>query len=193
MRVLIGGILGAAASAAAWLGLESVLEKEFGWAAILVGLVTGMAVHAAAGKPTGVGYLRGALAAVLALAGIVGGQMVKAEIMKASNAAQKVAEVPEVKPAEGQADEDEAADTEGEVAEPMEPMADMTGLGDRDPTRFGKQNLKKSLSQWDMVYLCGAALVAYMIGKGSDGPKAVSEEQASETPQDEGSEGEESA
>ena len=92
MKTLVCGIIGAAVAVAAWLALEIVTVKEFGWMAVLVGLVTGVVMHMAAGAHAGESYGRGALAALLALAACVGGPRLKVEYMQ-SLTAEEVGEV----------------------------------------------------------------------------------------------------
>ncbi len=180
MRVLICGIVGAAAAAAVWLGLEHWLQKDIGWLALAVGLVTGWSVHKAAGSAVGGGYVRGAFAALLTLAAIVGGRQLYAKVMEAVN--ETAAPVAVVSVAEDQADDDsaDAATSEGTDLEV-----------EREPIdRFGprgaagqKMSLKKRFSQMEVVWMCAAALVAYIFGKGRD-PILATAEQTAEQPQD---------
>ncbi len=180
MRVLICGIVGAAAAAAVWLGLELWLQKDIGWLALAVGLVTGLSVHKAAGGATGGGYVRGGLAALLALAAIVGGYKLKAKVMEAVNDAAAAVAVASV--AEDLADDDSddtvtsgAADSRVEL-----PPIEQIGIGEAGGH---KVSLKKRCSQMDMVWMCAAALVAYIFGKGRD-PILATAEQTGEQPQD---------
>jgi len=190
MGVFISGLLGAIASAGAWFGLEHFMEKEFGWLACAVGLVTGLAVHAAAAKPGGAGYARGAMAALLTLAAIVGGPRVKAEVMMVANKevpVKSAAQDPVVLPAdedakEGDAPQDAVADV---------PAIETAGKRPGEAPRFegaglagqGKQTLKKSLSEWDVIWISGAALVAYIVGKGRDQmPGAPDDQEVPEVP-----------
>jgi len=165
MRVLICGVIGAAAAAAAWLGLEHVLQKDVGWLAVLVGLVTGLSVHKGAGAATGGGYARGGLAALLALAAIVGGRQVYAKVMEAVN--DTAAPVAVVSTTEETVDDDSGeVSSEGAVIVEEEYQPD-------EPSRMGdggaqKLPLKKRMSEMEMVWMCAAALVAYIVGKGPD-------------------------
>ena len=165
MRVFISGVIGAVASAAAWLGLEYFVEKEYSWLAVAVGLVTGFAVHAAAGKSSGAGYLRGALAAVLALAAIVAAPRAKAEIMKLSNtdAAKQVLAQPL-----DQTDETEREGSDDADQPKAEPLAKLAVNQDAGPAGASKPNFKKSFSDTNMLWICVSALAAYVVGKGRD-------------------------
>ena len=91
MRVLIGGIVGAAAAAAVWMAIEHNTKQEFGWMAVAVGVVTGLAVHWAAGAGSRGSYGRGGLAAVLALLACVYCPQVYAKVMQQANVGQPVA------------------------------------------------------------------------------------------------------
>jgi type IV secretory pathway VirB10-like protein len=73
MRVVLGGIVAAAATTAAWLGLETVLHANLAWMACAVGLVTGLCVHRLAGPHAGASVARGTLAAVLTAAAMTAG------------------------------------------------------------------------------------------------------------------------
>ena len=183
MRILIAGIIGAVVSAAVWLGAEYTLQKDVGWLSILVGLGTGYAVHRAAGKDAGVGYGRGALSVILALAAIVLGRMAYAEVMQASSKAAEAAkiDVAAIKEAAEDVETDEAVEVE---APPV-----LSEAPPRRPGNAGPQKLtiKKGVSNIDFLWMALAALSAYVVGKGSD-PIPAGEEPA--PPQDEqGSEG----
>ena len=174
MRVLICGVIGAVVAAAAWLGLEHVTQKDMGWLALVVGLVTGMAVHKAAGPAPGGGYARGGLAALLALAAIVGGRQVYAKVMEAVNDTA----VP-VTVAAG--DEEGTDDASGD-----ELAGDATAAAEKERSEMDSRiggatagaNLpvKKRFSEWETVWMCGAALLAYLVGKGPDVPPVTEEE-----------------
>ncbi len=183
MRVLICGVIGAVAAAAVWLGLEHYLQKDMGWLALAVGLVTGLSVHKGAGNATGGGYARGGFAALLALAAIVGGRQVYAKVMEAVNDSASAITVEEVVEDQTAGDSEEASTgeaTESAVEERIE-----------EPTRGGgvggtKMPMKKRFSEMEMVWMCAAALVAYIVGKGPDPVPVEDEEKAGEAPQEAG-------
>jgi hypothetical protein len=85
MRVLIGGVVGAVAASAGWMAIEHTTSQEFGWMAVGVGLITGLAVHKLAGSGSRGSYARGALAAVLTLIACVGCRLVYAKVMAKTN------------------------------------------------------------------------------------------------------------
>ena len=173
MRVLICGVIGAVVSAAAWLGLEHQLQKDFGWLALLVGLVTGWCVHKAAGAAAGGGYARGGLAALLALAAIVGGRQAYAKVMQATN--KSAAPVAVVSQPADEADQSE--DSTAETATDSSPEVEAEEPAFMGPSGVAqKLPMKKRFSEWEMVWMCGAALLAYLVGKGPD-VVAVTEEE----------------
>lgn len=178
MRVLICGVIGAVVAAAAWLGLEHYLQRDVGWLAVAVGLVTGLSVHKGAGSALGGGYARGGLAALLALAAIVGGRQVYAKVMEAVNESAKAvvtAPVEGTKTADDSGDEDTSSSgvTDPEVEDLREGPSRMGGVAGQ------KMPMKKRFSEMEMVWMVGAALLAYITGKGPD-PVPVSEEKADE-------------
>lgn len=175
MRGLLGGLIGAAASAAAWLAAEHFQQANYGWMVSLVGLVTGLCVYKASSVSSS-GFARGALAIILTLAAILGGRQVYAKIMQSTSTGAEPAPMIE-------SIEAEAEDAEGEASEPVNietvlPVADeeLAGFGKADYT---KPALKNNLQNSDMLWLCVAALAAYLTGKGGD-KAGVSEEEGAE-------------
>lgn len=171
MRVLICGVIGAVVAATAWLGLEFFLQKDIGWLAIAVGLVTGLSVHKGAGSVTGGGYARGAFAALLALAAIVGGRQAYAKVMEAVN--NSAAPIAVVTGTVEEADDDtssKVATSEETVPEVEVETISLISLAE-------KVSMRKQFSLMEMIWMCSAALIAYVTGKGPD-VVAVEEEQA---------------
>lgn len=186
MRVLLGGLIGASASAAAWFFLEYVTGNEMGWLAILVGIITGLCINAAAGAGSAESYARGALAVALTMLAMVGGRFVYAQVM------QNVSQVATLDPAARQAvavDEQAAVDVQpGEaaaaVADPeqaarAEPVRNSNVDGVRVP-----RPTADTYSDINMLWMAVAALAAYFTGKGSGktAPVAVSDEPLPEAP-----------
>lgn len=192
MKVLISGIIGAAVATAAWLALEHFTLKEFGWLACLVGFVTGLAIHSAAGAHARASFGRGALAVILTLAACVGGRLLYVKVMESVRADlnEQMAQVAEPKGgevADAENGSSETSDEGGEAAEPkpaQPPEADMPAAS----MKLQKPSMKTAISQGDMLWLCLAALIAYVVGKGSDGQPTAAEpvaapEQPSAEPQ----------
>jgi hypothetical protein len=176
MRVLLGGLVGAAASAAAWFFMEYATGQEFGWLAIAVGLITGLCVNAAAGAGAPASYGRAAFAVALTLLAMVGGRAVYAKVM------QNVSQVTTIRPAENAnlPQEVPAQDPQGEADE-QTPVGEEQAVRPRQGIAAGDgmmrfQNPKvNSMSELDMLWMGLAALVAYFTGKGSGkaGPIAM--------------------
>lgn len=182
MRVLLGGIIGAVASAAAWFFLEYTTGHEMGWLAILVGIITGLCVSAAAGAGSGESYARGALAVVLTMIAMVGGRFVYAQVM------QKVSQVTTLAPAAQTADKpgDAAAVAEGgEEVAPVEEIqrVDAAGMRGDGRVRLPKPTVN-TYEDINFVWMAVAALAAYLTGKGSgkSAPVVTTDESVPEGP-----------
>ena len=85
---LIGAVVGAAVGVAAHLGVETVLNIEAGWFALVIGALTGFGARAMAGDAIKTAnFLRAGLVAVIALAAIVGGTYAASTIVLNQNLA----------------------------------------------------------------------------------------------------------
>lgn len=177
---LCGGILGAVVGGAAWVAIELLTNSEFGWIAWIVGLLVGLGVHLAASADQRGGFLRGAVAALLALAAVIGAKVSLAQIMtyQAAKAAQPAAVHDVSQPAGSEAPSD--GDTGGETLDL--PMV--------VPEETGREGLlgstkESSIKDMDMVWLCLGAITAYIVGKGAGPNTLPSDESPSErTPKD---------
>ncbi len=180
MRVLISGVIGAVASASVWLWVEHLQQAKVGWMVCLIGLVTGVVMHKAsrvgagqpgAGQPgAGRGFARGALAVVLTLGAILGGQRAYATYLQATSSPAN----------EVSTDTLQVADTNESGSELTERNAATAVLPDfgseaRDmgPGDYSQSAIKQNLSDWDMIWMGLAALAAYVTGKGGDGATRV--------------------
>lgn len=165
MRVLVGGIIGAVASAAAWFFLEYTIGQEMGWLAILVGVITGLCISAAAGAGSGESYARGALAVILTMIAMVGGRAVYAKVM------QNVSKVSTLAPAAQRAADEAPAQVVQGAGEAAEPEADQPAQAERSRTGDAKVRMHKptvnSYKEMEVVWMAAAALAAYLTGKGS--------------------------
>jgi hypothetical protein len=172
MRVLIGGFIGAAVSAAAWFGLEYATGREFGWLAIAVGVITGICVNVAAGAGAAASYGRAALAVLLTMLALVGGRVVYAQVMRS------VSQVTTVVPGEDLAAADtpvqEAQEADGETTGDATVPAERTPFDFRGEPGLSFQKPKAtSLNELDMLWMGLAALMAYFFGKGSGKPAPI--------------------
>ncbi len=170
MRVLLGGLIGAAASAAAWFFLEYTTQHELSWLAIAVGLVTGMCVNAGAPAGAPQSYGRATLAVALTLLAIVGGRYVYAQVM------QNMSQVTTVMPANPTAPPGEVATQEAQDQVASDEAADdAETAGDQQRqatgTVSGAGRIPKptvnSYKEAEVVWMALAALAAYLTGKGS--------------------------
>ena len=165
MRVLLGGLVGAAASAAAWFFIEYATGHEFGWLAIAVGFITGMCINAAAGAGAAASYGRAALAVILTMMAMILGRTAYAKVM------QNVTHVTTIAPAAGTADDAPAARENGasadEAAEVVPVERERGSLGGPSTGLRMQRPTAGSVSELDMLWMGLAALAAYFTGKGS--------------------------
>ena len=166
MRVLVGGIIGALASAAAWFFLEYATGHEMGWLAIAVGAITGLCISAAAGAGSGESYARGALAVALTMVAMVGGRFVYAKVM------QNVSQVTTLAPAAQAADDAgegaaQVAQGEGAAAAVDERQAQALPVRTGDGRVRMPKPTASTYEDINMVWMAVAALLAYFTGKGS--------------------------
>jgi len=180
MKVLISGIVGAAVATAAWLVLEHITQLDLGWLACLVGLVTGISIHLAAGPNARESFGRGALAVLLTLAACAGGRMLYAQYMRSigNELNVKIAKTVETE----ETDDEQDAIATDEVIE-QESVVSREDLAP-ESLRMQKPTIKETVTEKDMLWLCLAALAAYITGKGRDNPpaEAIAESQGQAPP-----------
>lgn len=171
MRVLIGGLIGAAVSSAVWFGLEYAMQREFGWLAIAVGVITGLCINAAAGAGAAASYGRAALAVLLTMLALVGGRLAYAQIMRSvSQVTTVVADDKALRDAPAQ----EAQETNGEAVADVAVANDRAALDLRGEPGLNFQKPKATtMSELDMLWMGLAALMAYFFGKGSGKPAPI--------------------
>jgi len=84
---LVGAIIGAVVGIAVQVGVESGLGMESTWLAIVIGVLTGFGARTMAGEYIrSASYLRGGLAAIIALGAIMGGSYAASSMIRKSNA-----------------------------------------------------------------------------------------------------------
>jgi hypothetical protein len=174
LNCLFGGIVGGVIGAAIWVSVEYSLQSEFAWMAWPVGLLVGWSVRKCAATDMRGGFLRGALAALLALAAIMGAGWSKQKILT-TQAGQVIAPAVVVTTGESEIGEQK---TTNETTEAIEPVTvdigtPSTGLfhGSIDP------KAGNAMQNMDMLWLCLAALTAYVVGKGAGSDSVLSEEE----------------
>lgn len=80
---LIGAIVGTLVGVAAQIGLESSMDREATWFALVVGLLTGLGARLMAGGAIAkASFIRAGLAALVALAGIFGASYASSELTR---------------------------------------------------------------------------------------------------------------
>jgi hypothetical protein len=172
---LCGGILGGLIGGTAWVMIELLTHKEFGWIAWVVGVLVGLGVHVASSKELRGGFLRGAVAALLALAAIIGAKVSLAQIMthQAAKAAQPaVGHDSHSTGSEAPADAATGGDGPNSLAVPPEEI-------ERDVLRESLDSTQESsFKDWDMLWLCLGAITAYIVGKGA-GPDTLPSDEPS--------------
>jgi hypothetical protein len=168
MRVLVGGIIGAGASAAAGFFVEYAPRHEMGWVASLVGVITGMCISAAAGAGTGESYGRGALAVVLTMIAMVGGRAVYAKVMQ--NVTKVSTLAPAARPANDAAEEAPVEVAQGDraaVAPEAAPRAQISPANTGDAAVRMPRPTASTYEDMNVIWMAAAALAAYFVGKGS--------------------------
>ncbi len=170
---LFGGIVGGAIGAAAWVGIEYATKSEYGWIAWPVGLLVGLGVHKAASADIRGGFFRGAVAALLALAAVMGAGKAKEMVMRkqAEKASQPVLI------ADAMAEESETAEPSDTSPASQEILAMPDVSSNRGAMAIKPANALKDLN---MLWLCLSAVTAYMIGKGSGPSTLPTEEETAE-------------
>lgn len=176
VKQLIAALVGALIGVALMIVLERSLGQEFGWTVIPIGILTGLGARWAAQKPN---FLRGALAAVLALACFVGGKL------GASYVSQQAAAQPQaIVSTEGRVDEAEDEEPEVEVAV-VESQVDPDDLGSTAPLQNLNLDTPTDSSTLDTIWLVVGAALAYFIGRSAPaGPPTTEPVEATTEPSD---------
>jgi hypothetical protein len=177
-KTVIGAVVGAAVGVIAHVVLEAYLMKsgEAPWMAVVIGLLTGLGVRKF--DPTvvsSVSYLRGALSALIALAGIVGGMQVVAKAVQARNAS-ALTSAPK---ALAQPAAESAVEAEGEAAAEEAPV-EAAPVRESAPLSLpaaGRMKPRKDFSPIQFAMIAVGAFLAYELARGSS-KVAVSEEAA---------------
>lgn len=171
MRAVLSGVIGGSIIAGCWLAAEHFTQSSLFWVVCFVGLVTGLAVRWGGSPSTRGSLLSGALAIVITLSLIVGGRLAYAKLL------QSVID-PSAPALAGQAsgpigaDEANAEDPGNAELETEPPIAE----ANRDATmNLGtptKPSLRQGFSEWDMIWMSAAALLAYISARGGENPTA---------------------
>src|SRR5262245_12328341 len=163
-KLIVGAIIGAVLG----IGLLIAVYLFFGidkmWMAIPVAVLTGLGVRMMAVTSGHASYARGALTVLLAMGAYLGGLAVTKAV--ANQRAQKAAQAAPAPRSEEPADAGDAKDGQAADAKPVEtPVAAPVKM---DPS-LHKVSLPTAFSTWDFLSLAVAALVAYELGRGTEG------------------------
>jgi len=178
---LIGAVVGAAVG----MGIQVALEMgllgrtiEAPWFAIVTGLLTGLGVRQANKSDMNhTSYARGAVAAIVALAAMLGSiYALHAALQMKDQADAKKS--PPAKAAPVEAEADEAADED--AAEPADatPVVDRSAPG-KGGAAAGQMPARSDMNPLQMGYMIVGALLAYQFARGA-GPSAPAREPVDE-------------
>lgn len=165
-KSLLGAILGAAVSIGLLIAAHFLLQRDNVWMAIPFALITGLGVRMMVSIAGHASYARGVMTMLVALAGYIGGM--QAVTMIATAKANKPLPIPSVaatEPAEGEAKDEDTAETPAEAPKADQPAETppRTNVAQSHPAPASGF----SGSPWDVVWLAIAALVAYEMGRGT--------------------------
>jgi hypothetical protein len=176
-KSLVGAIIGGLVGAALCVAIIKFSGWDKMWLAILVALLTGLGVRWMANTKGHPSYARGALTAVIAIAAYFLSFWITTLVMTQGAAARSTAGLETAQPADGAAADADAADDATETADdetpaaPARPADTEEGIG---PASNRMRNPRPAdRSPWEYVALGIAALVAYQLGRGSEGPRTT--------------------
>jgi hypothetical protein len=181
---LVGGAIGAAVGVVLHLIVESTTGLEAPWFAVIIGLLTGLGVHQANKSLAGrVSYLRGAIAAAIALAAIVGSTPLISYVAKGREreAAAAVRTTTERDAASDAGEADESAT--GDEAEPAaEDRGRVVSQATEFPAHEGQPMRPDDFNVWQFVFMAVGTFIAYEFGRGTGATATTTSEPPSEEP-----------
>jgi hypothetical protein len=168
---LVGGAIGALLGVGLHLLVETTTSFEAAWFAIVIGLLTGLGVNQANKSLAGrVSYLRGAIAAAIALAAIVGSPMMIAKVVASDRAKAPAGDRRELAADDEEAGESESGPASSDPitladAETDHPLRDaLDGGNNLEIARPGEFNV------WQFVFMAVGTFIAYELGRGTGKP-----------------------
>lgn len=179
-KTLVGAIIGAALGIGLLIAVYLLFGIDKMWMAVPVALLTGLGVRTVAKTAGHPSYLRGAITVALAMGAYFGGLRICQ--VAATHRAETVAKVAPHRAADepgeaGDAKKDEpAADIPPASAPPVVPTA--TDMAARRPA--APVSTRDFL--WNFISLAVAALVAYELGRGSEGARKDASDASSGEP-----------
>jgi hypothetical protein len=164
-KALLGAIIGAAIGIGLLLAAYLLFQKDNVWLAIPFALITGLGARflSSTGRAS---YARGALTMVIALAAYIGGWVIVSKVAtaKANAPMQKPPVAAQDAPVEGEPTDEADAETPVETPAVEQPKA----AAPRADVPRPRPDAPRAFSTWDFIWLCVAALCAYIVGSGSD-------------------------
>jgi hypothetical protein len=167
---LVGGAIGALLGVGLHLLVETTTSFEAAWFAIVIGLLTGLGVNQANKSLAGrVSYLRGAIAAAIALAAIVGRPMVIAKAVTGDNTQAPAGR----RDAGDRTLDDETADSEPSSTDAKTPTDAKTEDAIREALNNGMEldvARADAFNVWQFVFMAVGTFIAYELGRGTGKP-----------------------
>jgi len=171
---IIGGLVGAALCVAI-VKLSGGWDKM--WLAIPVALLTGLGVRWMADTKGHPSYARGALTAIIAVGAYFLSFWITTLVMTQGAAARSTAGSAAAQPADnGTANDANAADAATETASDETPTAPTRSPDTQEggsAAIIPRNQRAPDRSPWEYIALGIAALIAYQLGRGSDGPRTT--------------------
>lgn len=190
-KTLVGAVIGGLVGAAVCVAITKITGWDKMWLAILVALLTGIGVRLLVDTKGHASYARGALTAILAIGAYFLSFWASTLITTKGASAREInAQAGVRQPADDNAAADDAADgdaADGEAAEAADgdtedagdeaaddaaPAAPATTRQRSDPAAgVLRPQRPPERSPWEYIALGVAALIAYQMGRGSEGPR----------------------
>ncbi|HEY3393545.1 MAG TPA: hypothetical protein VGK58_12615 [Lacipirellulaceae bacterium] len=191
-KTLVGAVIGGLVGAAVCVAITKFTGWDKMWLAILVALLTGIGVRLFVDTRGHASYARGALTAILAVAAYFLSFWASTLITTKGASAREINAQAGVRQAadddaagddaaaddaaNGEADDEADGDTEDgedEAADDAAPAASATTRQRSDPAAgILRPQRPPERSPWEYIALGVAALIAYQLGRGSEGPRA---------------------
>jgi hypothetical protein len=166
---IVGGVIGALVGMGLHLLVESTTGFEAPWFAIVIGVLTGLGVHQANKSLAGrVSYLRGAVAAAIALAAIVGSPQVIAKLAAKNDVAlgsKGEASKPTGPQSTGDDQAEEAVTKSAGDDEATSAPGELRGT----PVAGGQVGISRpgDFNVWQFVFMAVGTFIAYEFGRGT--------------------------
>jgi hypothetical protein len=184
-KTLVGAVIGGLVGAAVCVAITKFTGWDKMWLAILVALLTGIGVRLLVDTRGHASYARGALTAILAVAAYFLSFWASTLITTKGAAAREITAQAGERPAGNEGAAADAADGEAtDEADGETENADDEAANDAEPAAPAATGQRRELasdiprnprpaerSPWEYIALGVAALIAYQLGRGSEGPR----------------------